>query len=207
MEVTNPRLSIPSRFKLSDVTCTLLYKNVREAINRKLAQDLKSSYGVGFTTDAWTSRKNQGYVALTLHYIDSEWKLQSFTMDCRMLPGSHSGEALARCIDSMLEKISALPADCEKCFTTDAENKMVKAIRESSSTRHIKCVAHAINNSLKAALFKNPDVKALMKTVSKLVAGCHRSSTKNDLIRSVADDMEGKRVFLLPPLQSGLFLS
>jgi hypothetical protein len=42
----------------------------------ELEKDLADVDGVGFTTDGWTSRNNDPYQLLTLHYITKDFKLK-----------------------------------------------------------------------------------------------------------------------------------
>ncbi len=50
---------------------------------------------VALTTDIWTSLKNEGFLGVTLHFIDENWILRHFTLDIFQFKGSHIGEAIA----------------------------------------------------------------------------------------------------------------
>jgi hypothetical protein len=51
---------------------------------------------LSFTIDAWTSKNTLPFLGITVHWISSEWKLCSSTLDFSLLPGSHSGVNLAK---------------------------------------------------------------------------------------------------------------
>jgi len=51
---------------------------------------------LSFTIDAWTSKNTLSFLGITVHWISSEWKLCSSTLDFSLLPGSHSGVNLAK---------------------------------------------------------------------------------------------------------------
>ncbi len=52
----DPKLHIKSDRTLARSKLPLLYKNVQNAIARRLEIDLAETSGVGFTTDIWTSK-------------------------------------------------------------------------------------------------------------------------------------------------------
>jgi hypothetical protein len=49
---------------------------LRKALKAELEKDLKDVNGVGLTTDGWTSRNNDPYQSLTLHYINKDFNLK-----------------------------------------------------------------------------------------------------------------------------------
>lgn len=53
---------------------------------------LKSSNSrVSLTADMWTSIQNLGYLCVTCHYIDNEWKLQKRIIKFALVPTPHDG--------------------------------------------------------------------------------------------------------------------
>ncbi|NDV21078.1 hypothetical protein GO013_16860, partial [Pseudodesulfovibrio sp. JC047] len=56
-------------------------KNVFENIPGKLA----------LTSDLWTSKQNVGYMAITSHYIDSDWVMQKRMLAFSRLEFPHTG--------------------------------------------------------------------------------------------------------------------
>ena len=53
----------------------LLYANCKAQVDKVLAKELPDCKGVCFTADYWTSRAADPYLGMTLHYINSEFKL------------------------------------------------------------------------------------------------------------------------------------
>jgi hypothetical protein len=62
-----------SRFKLP-----LLYQNVKQVVDKQLEKELAGVDLVAFTSDCWTSRSNDPYISLTLHYITEEFDLRRY---------------------------------------------------------------------------------------------------------------------------------
>jgi hypothetical protein len=60
----------------------LLYKIVKEAVEIKLSQDLEDCKGVCFTTDLWSSRNQDPYLGVTIHYINKKWKMNRLMIHC-----------------------------------------------------------------------------------------------------------------------------
>ena len=77
----------------------LLFKIVKEAVDIKLGRDLENCPGVSFTTDLWSSRNQDPYLALTLHYIDPAWNLNRIMVYCGLAEGRHTSQFVAAHID------------------------------------------------------------------------------------------------------------
>jgi hypothetical protein len=80
---------------------------------------LKSIPGrICLTSDLWTSITTEGYICLTAHYMDENWKLKSIILNFRHMPPPHTGIAL-------LEKIFKFLKDWgieEKVFSITLDN-------------------------------------------------------------------------------------
>jgi len=109
----------------------------------------------------WTSTINrEAFLGLTIHYIDSDWKLRNFLLDIIPFTVSHSGVNISREIMQVLDhfnissKIIAL--------TTDNESAMLVCGKEIASAfdiefstmifAHYRCAAHVLNLGVKAGL-------------------------------------------------------
>lgn len=47
---------------------------------------------VAITTDAWTSCATDSYVTITVHYVNSDWELESNVLQTRVFNESHTGK-------------------------------------------------------------------------------------------------------------------
>ena len=50
---------------------------------------------VALTTDIWSSLKSEGFLGITIHFIDENWILRHFTLDIFRFKGVHTGQAIA----------------------------------------------------------------------------------------------------------------
>ena len=69
-----------------------LYESERDTLKRELAT---LPGRVSFTSDLWTSVKREGYMCVTAHYIDRNWKLNSKILTFCALPPPHTGMNVA----------------------------------------------------------------------------------------------------------------
>ena len=133
---------------------------------------------VALTTDIWSSLKSEGFLGITIHFIDENWILRHFTLDIFRFKGAHTGQAIAdeiyRIITEHELQLKAM------AITTDNGNNMVsganilKAKLAPNIFTHYRCVAHILNLIVMAGLniIKNP-IKKLRNLIKVL-----RKSTK-----------------------------
>jgi hypothetical protein len=94
-----PTTVVVGRTKIVDII-----KEVYKSELLKLKQRLNSCRSrVSITCDAWTSKNQLPFLAVTVHYIDENWDLQKDLLDFQYIPGSHTGANLASKIYEILE--------------------------------------------------------------------------------------------------------
>ena len=59
---------------------------------------------ISLTFDVWTSCTSEGYISLTAHYVDANWKLNSKMLNFSHFPPPHSGREMTKFIYSFLEE-------------------------------------------------------------------------------------------------------
>ncbi|KAF1895890.1 hypothetical protein Lal_00033953 [Lupinus albus] len=125
----------------------------------------KNQSRFAITTDIWTaSNQNKGYMAITTHFIDDSWVLQSRLLNVRFIyvPSPHTSEVLSDCLYECLldwnlyRKLSTLTVD--NCTTND---RMIECMLSKISPRsfilggqmfHMRCCAHILNLVVKDGL-------------------------------------------------------
>ena len=58
---------------------------------------------ISYTIDIWTSPLAKSFLAITAHFMDKEWKLQSILLDFVQIWGPHTGENIKNIFISCLE--------------------------------------------------------------------------------------------------------
>ena len=81
------------------------------------------------TTDMWTSRANQAYCCVTIHYVTPDYMLRSHLLETKEFSDSHSSENVAEEVKSILEQWE-LPAEKVVAATTDNCANMVRAVQK-----------------------------------------------------------------------------
>ncbi|XP_047004627.1 zinc finger BED domain-containing protein 4-like [Schistocerca americana] len=87
----NPGYELPSRKHISDVMLQAAYTAAKE----KVVDKLSAAKTVCLTTDCWTSAANEGYMAVTGHFVSEDFTLQSVLLGCSQLSGAHTAPNLS----------------------------------------------------------------------------------------------------------------
>ena len=87
MKTANKRINLKSPktyMRLTKIKAEEIDKSIKDIIMTiKEEGDLKS---VAFTTDIWTSRSQDSYMSLTIHFIDKFWHLHRLTPFVKPFP-------------------------------------------------------------------------------------------------------------------------
>lgn len=202
VETLNPKVTVKSRSSLVKTTLPLLERNLREAKDRLLDEHMPKVPGASFTSDIWSSKSQNSYLSLTMHFIDGNWKLHNLTMGVTHLEDpSHTAAVICSKLEAMIEEIP-LPEQATVSFTTDGASSMIKAMRESPLIHeHVVCFCHTISNSLQEA-FSNPVVEPSVQKLKDLAGATHKSIKRITAIRRVCNDLEIPFVRIILPVKT-----
>ncbi|KAI0510486.1 hypothetical protein KFK09_011088 [Dendrobium nobile] len=116
----------------------------------------KCTSRVSITSDLWTSINTDGFICLTVHYIDNEWHLHKKIISFSFMPPPHDGIALCEKLQSLFlewkieSKLFSVTLD-----NASANNVCVDYLRNQLNLRrallcegqffHIRCTAHIVN--------------------------------------------------------------
>jgi hypothetical protein len=115
------------------------------------------------TSDCWTSNQTIGYMCLTTHFVDSDWKIQKRIIGFNEVTSSHSSEVISNGILECLikwdiqDKIGAITLD------NASNNDRAAAILRNNIQRkgklyfealffHVRCCAHILNLEIQDGL-------------------------------------------------------
>ncbi|ONI01535.1 hypothetical protein PRUPE_6G144800 [Prunus persica] len=113
----SPDIKLPCR-NIVKARVLRMFKSERQKIQSLLSSDQGR---ICLTSDLWTSLCTDGYLALTAHFVDKDWRLQKRIINSCHMPPPHSGVTL-------FEKINT--------FLTEEIDSSVTKIREC--VKHIK---------------------------------------------------------------------
>lgn len=161
-----PNYIVPSRKTISNSLLIQMYESVLE----KVKTDLHDVSAVSLTTDGWTSINNQHYIALTVHFLNSETKLCSRLIGCINYNEQCTSVELAKFLMTTVEawnierKISAV--------VTDNASNIVNAVKKNN-WRHVPCFAHVLNIGIQRGL---THLKTVMTKIKNIVEFFKQSS-------------------------------
>lgn len=184
----NPNYSLPSRKTLSNTLLPQYY----EMEKRRVKEDLRhhSVKAVSVTVDGWTSLKNESFLAMTVHFINEDFELKSYLLDCFKYSDRHTSENLAAEMKRVLTEWELLEK-VEVVISDNAAN-ITKAIR-LCGWNHIPCFAHSLNLMVQAGMDAIKDTQAKVKSI---VEYFKRSSHAAERLRQMQKQMECPEVVL-----------
>ncbi|XP_021702767.1 zinc finger BED domain-containing protein 1-like [Aedes aegypti] len=192
VESMDPRIIVKNKSTYTRSKCPQLLENVKQAVEKILQNDLPFCDGIAFTSDTWTSRSNDPFQSLTLHYVSKEFELKKFTVDCKSFRGRHTSEAIAKLCDEMINSIPGINSSAMKYATTDSGANMLKAMSIANEiTDNLKCFDHILNTCVTKALEQN-SLREVVGQCKNLATLTHRSSLSQQKIQRSCDENEPK---------------
>ncbi|KAL7632171.1 UNVERIFIED_CONTAM: hypothetical protein RMT77_017513 [Armadillidium vulgare] len=147
LNLLNPDYEPPTRKVLATSKLSALYDEMFQTIKEDFGKCV--SYTVTF--DIWTCTKNQNqFLAITGHFVNAEWNLQSYCIGCLPFNEAHTGENIASSINSC---INSMDLKLPSFAVTDSGTNVVKACQKMNLER-ISCIAHTINLCLEPIIFQ-----------------------------------------------------
>jgi len=123
MSKIDPKFRPPSdRFIKSEMEFSYL-RNIEF-----LRQEIQTSCETAtITADLWTSRKNEGYIGVTCHWITPNWSLRSVLLCCEKMEYPHTAESIYQ---FLLKKCNEFKLDNKTIYAvTNNGANMTKAIQ------------------------------------------------------------------------------
>ncbi|KAL3637488.1 hypothetical protein CASFOL_018656 [Castilleja foliolosa] len=147
-----PRFHVVSRPTITKDSYQIFFEE-KEKLRNYLTE---TSTRVAITTVMWTSIQNLGYIVITAHFVDKNWKLQKKIINFRVVPHPHKGDVIAKVIESCLlewglEKIMTITLDNAKNNDTCVSdlkrrlNKRGGMMLLGGEFFHVRCFAHIMN--------------------------------------------------------------
>lgn len=160
VKTLNPRYIMPGRKYFSNTAVPKLYLEAVEKLKGILPKS--GNEHLSITCDCWTSLAGQPYLAITAHFIDSDWNLYSVCLNCCYFDENHTAENIQNMVKAKLEEWG-LPLKSIISCTTDNGANVVSAVDLLSVTR-IPCFAHSINIGVNRCL----EIKQVKRSVARI---------------------------------------
>jgi len=151
----NPKVTVKAATTFSRSKLPKLYETMKYELDCKLEEDLDDISCVGFTTDLWTSRANDAFMSLTLHYINDKWEMERFVLTCIPFAGRHTAVRMVKVLDDSIKDITGLSmksSRTRKVVVHDAAANMIATIPKSGlGLQSFLCMDHRLQTILKKA--------------------------------------------------------
>lgn len=125
--------------------------------------DIQSVKALSLTTDGWTSINYQHYIALTVHFINSDTKLCSRLISCINYNENCISQELSDFLMATVKKWNI--KNKISVVVTDNAPNIVGAIK-LNNWRHISCFAHVLNIGIQHGLKK---LKPIINKIKSIV--------------------------------------
>ena len=178
------------RKTLSNNYIPKLYDREKECVRNALT----SVNSFALTTDIWTSRHNQAYTGLTVHYIDDCYHLQSHLLETVEFPESHTGINISEELEVILEEWKLSQVNLS-AVTTDNRSNIVSAL-EIAQWKRMPCFSHTLQLAVDVVL-KLPEVSRALARCRQLVGFFNRSAKSSYLLKQKQADLHHKVLALI----------
>jgi hypothetical protein len=201
---------MPSRKTISSQLLPELAKKLEEKIKIFIGK----ASDICLTSDSWSSKATEHYIAITAHFFDDDFKLLSMSI------GVHKMDKLdtSAHVDAITSVLEEFPGLREKIrlFVTDGASVM-KSTACALGFQWFHCFAHRLNLVVQDNL-KNEDLKNFLQRVRniashfkrshKSLAALHRNLLRCNLPKlSLIRDVETRLVFLFVKWLSSTWFS
>lgn len=162
----DPSYSLPSRTTLTKEMLPSAYSS---AVDRVKAM-LSDAEAVAITTDGWTSLCTESYIAMTCHFITSDFKMDSCLLQCNKFTERHTAQNLADDLQAALREWGL--SDKVQAIVTDSAANISAAVKLTGYT-HLFCFAHILNLVVQKAITVLEPIQTKVKSI---VEYFHRST-------------------------------
>lgn len=175
VKMLNPNYTLPNRHSISKQYIPALYEKRLREVKELVVQEAKH---VCLTTDCWTSRNNESFMAITIHFVDSNFSLQSILISCSSFNENHTAINLSEQIQKTIDEWQ-LEGKIELAVSDNATN--IKNALGSLQLKHLGCFAHTLNLVVQSALTLENELIDKVKTI---VTYFRRSTVANNKLKS-----------------------
>lgn len=168
----NPAYQLPSRKHISNVMLDAAFRKCEVEVREKFLVTKSAC----LTVDCWTSRAQEGYFAVTAHYINNNFELESVLLQCRVLPGPHTAINISEDLERILAEWK-LEGKVRLVISDNASN--MKSSIKALKLKHFGCFAHTLNLVAKSALAL-PEVETFLLKLKVIISHFRRSTTATE---------------------------
>lgn len=175
VQLLNPKYTLPDRHSISKTHIPALYEKCMFETKELVTNEAES---VCMTTDCWSSRNNESFMAITIHFIDSKFELRSVLLGCFEFNENHTGINLSQKIEATLNEWN-LKEKIVFAVSDNANN--IKNALSILQFKSMGCFAHTLNIVVQSALKLEND---LINQVKIIVTHFRKSTVANNKLNT-----------------------
>ena len=126
-------------------TCRRLHTSLKEQLIETI-----SSQEIAVTTDLWTSRAIQGYLTITAHFINSEWRLENKVLLTQEMAERHTGEHIVERLQDAMKEYKVDEQNIVAVVRDNARNMQVAV--DKLGWEDVPCFAHTLQLAVTTGL-------------------------------------------------------
>ena len=166
-----------SRTKIPD-----LYNAINSAVDKIFNEDKCHLDGISFTSDLWTNKTtNAAYIAMTAHYINSDFQIKSFLVTLQHFAGKHSLEEIAKRMGGFTKDLHLGP-NKRTTITCDGGANMKKTGKGCIINDVFWCVDHKKYLIVQSAASNCESWRDLNDKMTGLIGFFNHSQKSKDLL-------------------------
>ena len=187
LNVFEPRYIPPDRKTIASNHVPALYDAVKADVAKQIMDDAQY---FSITTDLWTSRAKQSYIAVTIHYLTTSFEMRSHLIETKEFAEAHTGETLSDVLEEILAEWN-LGDDKLVVATTDNGSNITRATQLLGWTR-VSCFSHTLQLSVDKVT-NLPRVSKAVARCKQLVGYFNHSSKSSYLLKQKQYDLKHKQ--------------
>lgn len=138
---------LPTRKTFSNSLLDGTYLRAEREIKSQVTSEVQS---ICLTTDLWTSRCTDSYIAVTGHYLTEDFEFKTVLLGCCYFSGNHTSQNIASEINAIVDKWGINGK--VNFMVSDNGANVAKAVKEILGLKHFGCFAHTLNLIVEDAL-------------------------------------------------------
>lgn len=163
----------PNRNDLSGFLLTGLYRLVRLTVQRII----KQVEAVNITCDGWSGTLLNYFVAVTCHFIDSNWTLQRALLGFLRLPGSKDADLVAKCVENIYNGVLPKESIVSHIVSDSGANYKRAA---NLLLKHQACMAHKLQIVIKHSIGAVSEVLQILDKTRRIVVSIKTTQNLRD---------------------------
>ncbi|KAL6606746.1 hypothetical protein ACP70R_042399 [Stipagrostis hirtigluma subsp. patula] len=190
----NPMFEMISRRVIKE-DCLKTFEDQKQVLRNVLES---SSSRVSLTMDMWTSNQTLGYMCITCHYLDDDWKMSKRILKFSFVKTPHTGVALFNVMLKSIQdwkienKLSAVTLD-----NAANNGNMINLLKTNLLEKHMllgkgklfhqRCAAHVLNLICQAGFaVLNPIVSKIRESVKYIVGSPSRKEKFDEIVQQLS---------------------